>query len=264
MHTEADGKHTYSHTSLSLWRLCPRKWFNRYILGRKDTVSAPAAFSVHLVHEPLAAFFRGDCVHWETLYKAFSEEMKGSDNVDDFHSLGAGKRILDAVRKTPPGFATFEGTESERFYDFGVAGYTSRPDLIGILQGRRYSLDWKYSETKWKTEKQPWPLKGLLPYDDQLLGQAVLAEADGFIRGTIRHNTTNGAINGPIYEECLVDTALRQEWLRETKATIIEIEACLASGVFAKDTGSCYAFGRPCEHIKLCKGGFDIANRKPA
>lgn len=251
-----NGTRVYSHTSLSLWRLCHRRWHNRYLLGRKEARSAAAAFSVHLVHEPLAEITRGNNVDWDGLWKAFLSTLAEEQIVaHKLHSLGTAQRIFEKTRDVPKRLGLSIG-ESERFFDFGQARYTSRADAIGGIQGRNFTVDYKYSQAKWKSAREAWPLKPLKPYDDQLLGQAICAETDSFSRVSIRVNPITGQVADPVVEDRMVDAKLRQEWLVETETTIEEIERRIREdGPWEKNDGSCHAFNRDCGYIRDCSFG---------
>jgi hypothetical protein len=109
-----------------------------------------------------------------------------------------------------------------------------------------------------------------LPYDDQLLGQAISANAETFIRATIRINPASGLLNGPTVEEREVDAALRDEWLAETSDTIGEIEGWLTriSPTFnlaperpwPKNEDACHAYGKPCPAMRMCKAGWKLTS----
>lgn len=194
-----------------------------------------------------------DFPQWE---QDFREAVKGLDYDPNFYSMGVSQRILEAVRQ-PLATLHIQGTEQERIQDFGFARYTSRPDGVGVrYDGRRVTVDLKYTEARWRSLKEPWPVRPLKPYDDQLLGQAILSKADIFSRLTIRRHPKTGTLADPVYEECLVDAALREEWLVETRETMRDIEDRLASGdVWEKNEDACFAYGQACPHIKNCIGG---------
>jgi hypothetical protein len=276
MHIEEDETRTYSHTSLALWRLCKRRWFNRYILKKKELPFIPAAWSVHMVHKPIQLSIHNKFVflgekEWQACFDAFKLEIGDPNFEDHIHAVGTGKRILAAIRQTSPGLSGCLAEQEARIRFSTLTSYSSRPDLIGVRDGRRFTVDFKYTERAWKTVKAPWPIRPLLPYDDQLLGQAILSEADGFMRGTIAVEPKTGQISGPIYEEKLVDGQLRKEWLAETKATIEEIEGWLWNyewqgahhepTSWPKNSASCLAFGKECPYTKDCKGGWNSAKR---
>lgn len=269
MHVETDGTRTYSHTSLSLWRLCKRRWWSRYILGIKEPMSPVAAFSTHLVHAPIAAYYGSGAVSdWSAFEKAFHTEI--GDHADRLHTVAAGQRILEAVRKSPPGVPVPGSAEREtRIHLSGQKSYTSRADVwMERGTGRHWTVDFKYTERAWQAPGRPWPVRELLPYDDQLLGQAICSEADGFVRGTIRRDPKSGQLADPIiYQEHLVDASLRNEWLAETTATVEEVETWLrwsdgAIGIgpktsIPKNEDSCFAFGKSCPYLKMCKYGME-------
>lgn len=225
-------------------------------MGTKEARASAAPFSVHLIHAPLEAITRGDNPDWDRLWKDFLAEVSNDKaTAHSVQSLGTAQRIF-ALTKDIPSRLRIATAESERFYDFGIARYYSRSDGLAQGKGRSSSVDYKYSQSKWKSAKEPWPVKPLKPYDDQLLGQAICAETDGFTRVTIRVNPYNGAVADPVIEEALVDARLREEWLTETEATIDEIERRIREdGPWEKNDGSCHAYNRDCPFIRDCKFG---------
>ena len=261
MHVEDDGTRTYSHTSLSLWRLCKRRWFNRYVLHKKEVSGVAAAYSVEMVHKPIELDICDDA-EWQIRFQAFRELLGDPDFEDRLHTVGTGKRILAAIREQGP---QLEHIVSEREATIKVSGasrYNSRPDQVGTREGRRFTVDYKYTEKAWRG-KDPWPVRPLLPYDDQLLGQAIATEADGFMRGTISLNPKTGEISGPVWQERLVDGQLRKEWLEHTAQDIQEIEHWITVGEWIdpnrpwpKNEDACFAFGRECPHLASCKAGW--------
>jgi hypothetical protein len=272
MHVEDDGTHTYSHTSLSLWRLCKRRWYNRYVKHIKEPSNLQAAWSVNMVHKPIELTQAAGTVlseaQWLACFEGFRNDVGNPNFEDHIHTVGTSKRIFDAIACTPTGLENIRA-ESTFFLPFSnLTRYSSKPDIIGTREGRHFTVDFKYTERAWKTATTPWPVKPLLPYDDQLLGQSILAEADGYMRGTIAVEPKTGKIAGPIFEERLVDGQLRKEWLAETKATIEDIERWLwdwewkgkhhEQTPWPKNTDACNAFGKPCSYLISCKTGWNL------
>lgn len=208
---------------------------------------------------------------WDALFQAFTEEI-GGDPEDGLHTVGTGKRIFEAIRATPPQLSAIVAESSQRLQLSGTTSYVSRPDLAGNMEGRRFTVDFKYTESKWRSASSPWPIKPLLPYDDQLLGQAICSEADGFIKATIRINPQSGKLADIVYEERLVDRAARQEWLAETRSTVDEIESWLMridpkwnlapARPWPKNEDACNAYGKPCPALQLCKAGWKLTSHK--
>lgn len=258
MHQPEVGTRIYSHTSLALWRLCHRRWYQRYLApGRqREPQGETAAFSAVLVHEALSLHFSNQPIDWAALEAKFQGMVDGKYD-PSLHSVGSGQRILAAICATPPPVENAV-PEAEIVYDFGTARYSTRPDLVGWFQGRRATVDFKYTEAKWRG-KEPWPIRPLLPYDDQLLGQAILSEAGTFIRCTIRRNPASHVLADPVYEERMVDSALREEWLAETSGTIADIEKRIANGgPWEKNDDACDAYRRECIFKPYCKRGLAL------
>src|ERR1041384_412871 len=97
MHINEDGTRTYSHTSLSLWRLCKRRWFQRYICHQREPTGVAAAFSVEMVHKPIE-YGMLDEEAWLQRYVAFKALLGDPNYEDGLHTVGTGKRIHEAIR----------------------------------------------------------------------------------------------------------------------------------------------------------------------
>lgn len=268
MHIEEDGTKTFSHTSIALWNLCQRRWFWRYVQHQREPVGLQAAWSVAMVHQPIelgALQAELSQEQWTACFKTFLEMINEKDAPDDLHTIDHAQRCIKALAGVTASY-DIRGREITYVQPFALSRYSTRPDLIiESGQGWRTTVDFKYTEAKWQSPKRPWPVKELLPYDDQLLGQGVVSKADSFTRITLRVNPQTGEYADPIIQEHPVDGFLRQEWLRETASTIMDIERSLeGKAPFAKNTNSCYAYGRACPFINQCKnGGTQIAKCSP-
>lgn len=264
----------YSHTSLALWNLCKRRWYHRYVLGQKEPPTINMAYSTHMVHGIIEEWIKperqvarrmghDEPIDFKTPWKAFQEEVGLDDetfnrSVLPLFTVGTSERILTGFRGVAGAAETsFAAIENRYEFALGQARYVSKPDFIWTNPGASRTVDLKFETSAWPSSTRPWPLKPLSPFNDQLLGQAIAAGTDGFVRITFQGDRKSGKVNGPIIEERLVDAQMRKEWLAETEATIAEIERWLASGAsFPKNDASDYAFGRLCSYYEQCKLGF--------
>lgn len=278
MRIEANGSHTFSHTSLNLWRTCKRRWWFRYVAKHKEQVSLPAIWSVEMVHRPFAELSGisslseatwADCLErfrGAAIEAGYEETITKDAN---FRSVGTGKRIFEAVRRKVVLAGKLSGTECEGLLRLsGFQSYYSRPDGIIVMEGRHLTVDLKYTETAWQKNGNPWPVKELLPYDDQLLGQAITHGADGFVRMDIRVNPKTAEIADVVVQERPLDLDHAKEWSALTKTTVQEIEDWLGSYYdwngnprpnappWPKNQAACFSFGKWCPHLTHCKAGW--------
>jgi PD-(D/E)XK nuclease superfamily protein len=243
-------KQTYSHTSLSLYRSCPRKFRERYVLGFREVTTPAMAFG-SLVHGGIEAYLGGDVPNWEALYAEFLAAIAGeNDFYDALYNVKVAQRCLNAYQKNPP-VGQVEAIEQTLPYTFpGGARYTSRPDFLLKRTLGRFTVDLK-TTAQWKV--QP-----LAPFDDQCLGQAICANADGFARITFKFDKKRPSAPVEVHhEEKLVDPVLRDEWIGENATLIAEIEGLKlrTGGTWPKNDSNCHAYGRDCYRLATCSFG---------
>jgi hypothetical protein len=252
-----DGQWTFSHTQLSLFRLCPRRYFYRYVLDLPDAPDERMVYSSLLVHGMLECWLKDRLplnrddwgVQWENFTNAFPATKLDLTPAQE------------AFRVFTDYFPSMEGevqlVEAKTYAEIGGHRYVSKPDFVLARLSSRWTVDFKFSLSDWDP-------KPLLPYDDQLLGQAVAHEADGFIRVHLRWGKAGRAGKAQIHltvEEQPVDPVLAAEWRDDTIRTIeaIETDRTMVRGGWTKHTGSCHAFGRPCPYMAQCKLGLTLA-----
>jgi hypothetical protein len=142
----------YSHTSLRLWRLCKRRWYHKYVLGKREATSINAAFSTWLVHTPIEQTIQGQQVDWEACWRNC---LKESGQADDFkHSLfnvAVGKQLLSLYLESPVE-GIVSSIETTKLFTF-VSGscYSSKPDFL-VKNGRMFTVDLKLSTSNWTSQ----------------------------------------------------------------------------------------------------------------
>jgi len=246
---------TYSHTQLSTYAACKRLYHDRYVLGIKEPTTAPMAYGTHMLHGPIETYLRSGSVldhDWELAWANFLAAIGQDETYDDpIYTLKTGKRCL-SLYKASPIEGDVQCVEDKFYYTFPDGHrYVSIPDFVVGRETARFTVDLKFT-TKWK-------LDPLLPYDDQCLGQAICAGADGFIRMTFKADKKSGKVEGPYIEEHLVDPVLRDQWIGETWNTCREIESWrkLTGARWPKNDQHCYKYGggKPCYRLGDCKAG---------
>jgi hypothetical protein len=256
----------YSHSSLSLWHLCHRRWWHHYVRGYEEPTTINMAFSKWLFHSPIEQRMdmgANPAVDWEVLWEGWNANFMAEAGIirgDDLFNVEIARSAFrDLLDDTP-------------FLRWKIH-HIEEPFIINLINGQRYmsipdfvveddlglaTVDLKFATTyEWSPTAHlaKYPLR---PYDDQLLGQAICAEASRFLRISTIINKKDGKLYPPIIEEQHVDPLLKEEWLSDTIATIDDIESWKRKvrTPWPKLEQGCMAFGRPCPHVADCGLGF--------
>lgn len=254
----------YSHTSLSLWNLCKRRWWHRYMRGVKEPQTPVMLFSIYLLHETMMQ----PEPDWDAQWAKFTTEVGDASFKNTLLSLDTAKRIHRSFVAFKDEFEEIIAVERMELItlDPSLHQFQSKPDFVAKKEGICSTVDFKFVTSNWPSAKRPWPLRPLAAFDNQLLGQAITVGATGteetvekFVRVSFQGDRKSGNISGPVIEEKCVDLALSSEWKAETIATIDEIEMWKAKdpGVpWPKNDQACNAFGKPCPHLAACGAGW--------
>jgi hypothetical protein len=278
----------YSHTQLALWKLCKRRFYNRYVLGKKEPKTPNMAAGTWLVQAPVEDVYatvglklQADSpFYWDAIWANFLAEFSGDDSYKDpIFNLNLAKRILAAYKANPVQGKVVE-IEKTFYKDFADGyRYSSRSDLIIEVERAKEAFADPFStritwDIKLRTFNQSragdtfFAKAELSQFDDQCLGQAILAGADAFGQIVFLLGKKDGTLIGPIYLEHRVDAILEVEWLLETEFEIKGIESWKRSSYtypWPKNDQACHAFGKNCAHLTACNLGFeplDKSNRK--
>lgn len=256
---------SYSHTQLALWKLCKRRYYNKYIRGIQEPKSPNMAAGLWLVQAPIEEYHQiGDQsnvpVYWDSIREKFHKELGDVENLPIFN-VELAKQVQRAYIKNP-----LQGKvlDIERRFNLTLPGgqvYQSRPDFVVESNGIRSTWDIKlmtFNQARagdtFFANKTPF-----YPLDDQCLGQAICSVSDFF--GQIRFfiGKKDGLLIGPVYVEHPVNAILYAEWLLETQAEVRDIEAWrkLREYPWPKNDSSCNAFGRRCHYFDGCNFGFE-------
>jgi hypothetical protein len=243
----------FSYSQISKYRLCPQRYWQHYLNNNKEPTTDAMAFSTYLVHNPIETWVAGDqWVDWQASWELWWANMLAEaelpgDYDDRIYNVDTGKQCL-ALYKANPLKGEVTNVEEKVVQLLGGYRYGTKPDFRFNDGARQWSVDIKFTTS--------WDIKPLLPYDDQLLGQAICTGSDGFLRVTF-HHPKKGKLTGPHVEGHLVDEVHRTSWMAATIDTIrrIEDERSRVRGNWGKWPGACYAFGRPCSYMPTCKLG---------
>lgn len=260
---------SYSHTQLALWKLCKRRYYNKYVRKLQEPKSPNMAAGLWLVQAPVEEYHQiGDQanipVYWDSVWKNYIKELSGIDNLPIFN-VELAKQVQKSYVKTP---LHGKVVDIERRFNLTLPDgqvYQSRPDFVVEANGVRSTWDIKlmtFNQIRagdtFYANKTPF-----YQMDDQCLGQAICANADFF--GQIRFfvGKKDGLLIGPVYVEQPVSTILKAEWLLETQAEVRDIETwrklldTQPTYPWPKNDSSCHAFGRLCHYFDGCNFGFE-------
>src|SRR3990167_6025774 len=262
----------YSHTQLALWKLCKRRYYNRYMLGKREPTTPNMAAGTWLCQNPIEWWERdgriSDCIAWdEVIWANFLAEFGGDRSYKDpIFNLNLAKRILAAYKANPVQGKVID-IEKTLYKDFqdGLR-YSSRPDFVVEREEIPYiyHITW---DIKLKTFNQSqagdtfFAKAELSQFDDQCLGQAILAGPQAFGQIVFLVGKKDGTLIGPVYLEQNVNRTLAQEWVRETNVEIGELDQwrtvnTLLRTPWPKNDKACNAFGKPCPRLADCGFGF--------
>jgi len=279
---EKEKPWVYSHTQLALWKLCKRRYYNRYVLGKKEPTTPNMAAGTWLAQEPIEAWEKcknDDSIDWnytiETLWPNFLAEFGGDESFKDrIFKLDLARRILAAYKANPVQGKVVE-IEKTFVKDFASGlRYSSKPDFIverdawtEAGNGETHYTIVTAWDIKLKTFNQSreddlyFAKAELSPFDDQGLGQAILAGAQAFGQIVFLLGKKDGTLVGPIYLEHPVNPVLATEWEQETVIELWDIERWRSwythSYPWSKNDQACHAFGKPCTYLPDCNFGFE-------
>ena len=266
---------TYSHTQLALWKLCKRRYYNKYVLGKLEPKTPNMAAGTWLAQNPIELWESVERQHlsdwvgdgstfWESIWANFLAEFGGDDSFKDkLFTLKLAKQILAAYKANPVKGKVVE-IEKRFFKEFdNDLRYQSKPDFVVETEAvRRTTWDIKLKTFNQRFEGDTFYAQApLSPFDDQCLGQAVCADAQAFGQIQFWLGKKDATLIGPVYVEQPVSPILAGEWIRETQEEMLDIEAWRSTTTYPwpKNDQACHAFGRACSYRAGCNFGFEVA-----
>jgi len=257
MKTTWDSTWTYSHTQLSLYRLCPKRYYERYVLPPPEialieSVSKQQIYSRDVIHPGIEALHAGSNTSFdlELSIKEFRGHEVVSNEDTTVWDLPLAEAILGSYKLNPitpaPQNVEFEGrikvddiiTGEKNKYQF-----LSKPDFTNESS----TIDIKFT-----LSSRPVPLK---PFDDQMLGQAIVHKKERFQRYQICVDAKTMKLKDIIVEEHPVDDLLRENWFQRTLRTMRDIEESRRTNLWVEHDHACGAYGKTCPYMGSCVFG---------
>lgn len=247
---------TYSHTQLSLFRLCPRRYYERYILPPPEIAliesdSIQQIYSRTVIHPGIEAFHHSSNNSFDL--ELSIKEFRGSNICQNIDTAPWDKTLAEAILASyalnPIDNPTHVESEGRIKLDDTVTGeknkfqFMSRPDFV---------TDDSTADLKFTLTARPVPLK---PFDDQLLGQAITFKKQKFQRYQIQVDGKTWKLKDIVLEEHPVDDLLRQNWFERTVKTMRDIEECRRVNLWTEHDHACGAYGRQCPYMGSCVYG---------
>ncbi len=247
---------TYSFTQLSLFRLCPRRYYERYILppleiALQDDVSIQQEYSRTVIHPGIEDFHT-------KLNSSFDLELsiqtfRGSKVCQNLDTSPWDKTLAESILASyatnPIDDPTHVEDEGRIRIDDTVTGeinkyqFMSKPDFV---------TETSTADLKFTLTPRPVPLK---PFDDQMLGQAIVFGKKKFQRYQIQVDAKTWKLKDIMVEEHPVDDLLRENWFQRTLKSIRDIEECRRVNLWTEHDHSCGAFGKQCPYMGSCVFG---------
>ncbi len=269
---------SYSHTQLALWKLCKRRYYNKYLLGKEEPRTPNMAAGTWLCQNPIEELYENGLglfndVYWESVWANFLAEFGGDSTFDDpIFTINLAKQILAAYKANPVQGKVIE-IEKCFIYELGEGlQYISIPDLV--VEKRRDPIllggfEHPFHRTTWDIKLKTFTQRyagdtlyanaPLSPFDDQCLGQAICSDSCRFGHIQFFIGKKDGVLIGPVYQEHTVSDIFKAEWILETEAEIREIECWKRSPKtypWPKNDQACRAYGKSCHYLNNCRFGF--------
>jgi len=121
--------------------------------------------------------------------------------------------------------------------------FLSKPDFVEA--GRTVDL-------KFTLSNRPYPLK---PFDDQMLGQAIVFDKPTFCRYQICVDAKTMKLKDIIVEEHAVDPLLRENWFQRTVKSMRDIEESRRTNLWTEHDHACGAYNKVCPYMASCVYG---------
>jgi CRISPR/Cas system-associated exonuclease Cas4 (RecB family) len=233
----------FSHSQLSLFQLCPRRYYEVYIQGRREPARASAEFSTRFVHEPLVDRWKFGA---DLTDEWWTEQWAKVDTTawPAYATLPTARTAHKQVWDTYPELPTWVQF-AERTYKVELTHgvwYHSRPDFVTA----NFPIDIKFSTARNYPE--------LASFDPQFVGQAFATGKDTFARLLIWLQYGKKKPEVVLEEVPLLDSVL-SEWKCEQMQLIEQIRECCEVNVWPKHRSSCGAFGVQCPAFDRCVQG---------
>lgn len=247
----------YSHTQLSLYQDCPRKYHYAYShnLKRMDKVGLPALWSRALLHPAIAHAYSFQSLPpqewWDTHNTNYVYEGGHVASLDPIYNVLTAKKALLAYQPfLEEDLKEYKVLQTETQIDWHpTPPITFRSVADALLQqketGERWTLEVKSS--KYAPRSEPM---------GQSVGYCIATNAVGVIQVHFQLKTLpKGGCKIEITRLPLhIPQDARDEWLNETATLISHIAFNEETDVWPKNPQACHRFNQPCPYLDACRG----------
>lgn len=251
-----DSTWTYSHTQLNLFRLCPRRYYERYILPPPEialieAVSVQQVYSALVIHPGIEALHTDRNTPFNLQLSI--DKFRADPAVSNLDTAAWDTKLATAIFETyklnpitGPTRVEFEGrikVDDTVTKEINKYQFMSRPDFVteDSTVDLKFTLSARY-----------YPLK---PFDDQMLGQAIVFNKPKFQRRQIMVDKKDWSLKDIVVEEHNVDSLLRDNWFERTVKSMRDIEECRRVNLWTEHDHACGAYGRVCPYMGSCVYG---------
>jgi hypothetical protein len=241
---------------LSLYRLCPRRYFERYILpppevALVESVSIQMIYSREVIHPGIEALHGYNRIPFNLQLSI--DKFRGHEAVSNIDTKEWDVRLAEAI------FASYQLNPIKDPVSIEWEGRIKIDDIITGEKNKYQFLSKPDFETanstvdlKFTMGNRPYPLK---PFDDQMLGQAIVFGKEKFQRYQIQVDAKTYELRDIAVEEHPVDDLLRQNWFERTLKTIRDIEESRRTNLWTEHDHACGAFNKVCPYMGSCVFG---------
>ena len=244
----------YSHTQLSLFLTCPRKYHYAYHHGlrRMDRAGLPAIWSRTLVHPALLGAYQGVWRdYWTPLHTSYTREGGLLATLDPLYNLTTAKLLLKTYQdQLALDLASYQvlgvGVELR---DDGWTGFLDAP-LLQDQAGDKWVLEFKTSRYGPGVNREPL---------GQAVGYCALTGARGFLLSHFQLTPPSKTSTKPKVDHTRFQVPLGPdhlaEWRAERDLLTTWIDQAQSTEVWPKNPQSCYQYGQPCPYLGACRAG---------
>lgn len=250
---------TLSHSSMLLYRECPRKWRFRY-LDKLSAPKSPALVFGSAVHNTLGAYFKARAAGAAfDLSSAWSEIWTAQISSDEVDWAG---ELPDLYRKD--GLTLL----NSRAVQAGLEGITIAQDADGALILER-RIDWKVNGVDvgvigyldaiaddgavidFKTASRRWTYDQALGESQPWVYLAALAQEGVDHDPTVFRHVVLVKTKEPQFQ--VIETPREPDDLRFMETVVRGVWNGIKRGDYAPNPKACFAWGRRCEYFDHCR-----------
>jgi len=251
----AKPKH-FDNSRLQVYAECPKKYFNKYVLGLADPMGLVARFSEHLFHGPITEWYYNgkgwspSSTDWQERYDRMGLTKAEADvKANAVYSLANAKKLFDY-------YTTNFADDHDRFTILGieeylvdpVLGFGSKPDVRAIdkATGRGYTIELKFSGWDFILEASI--------MNPQFIGQVNNTGGDACLLTLVQPNGPWTKFHA-IRDEIKPTPQDLRSWKQDKIFEMETINRSYATDVWPKNTPHACTNYNGCFFLELCTAG---------